>query len=321
MNSKLTSSIIFAFIIWLFFASSTWGVILIRDDGTSMNGSVDGSQLIHIKTQSGTLPLKIDDIFWAVGENVTKRIRLIKKIDRKPIIGEIESKDEIKIRKDEKELTMPFKSIVFFLNPLVEKYEQDHLKDYEAAGIYEYTDGFKLSLYKRTNPRTMSLLLPENWEGDITISNPNYPAKVRKGDSFDISFDIEGGKDYKNLYEKADSLSVCNFFEAIWKDSTKPVIEFPIPTSLSKVKSFLPISGGHKGTVKYSIYVWPNLSSGNGYFYLYLTAVTAKEKHSQDYERAMNQIEILETSLRNNGPHVYVYRTVSNVLRLPITIE
>lgn len=276
---------------------------------------IDKSQTIHINSQFGKLTIKLEDILWAVGEDTTKKIRLRHR-GGKPIASEVNSKDDIKVYKDGKELSIPFKSIIVFINDEKNERLADYFRDYDASLVYEYTGGLKVSTCKSTKPNITVFLLPENLEGTIKISNPRYPEKIKKGDtpgptSFDITLDIEGDENFSNLQDKATSLGFCDFFDAEGKNTGKPAMVFDPPIPLSKVEGTLPKSMGSKGTVKLTVST--ETVSSQGYLYIYLTTIKNGPPVGPE------QIKTLKTL--NGEPVVFIHRTVSNVLLLPVTIE
>ena len=337
MRLKITPLILF-FILNL--SSLTWSALIMKDDGTSMNCIVDSEQAIKIKTSSGEITLKLNDINWIAGDaKGIKRVRTLNKYNL--IIGEVDKK-EIQVKKGDDNLLISPSTIIFF-------YHSDI--DLETVGtleIEEYDSGsfIATSYAKKDNSKEFKVrLFPENWEGNIIISNPSYDKKeLLSKSSLTIAIDIQGDNGlFADISKKADILSIAIRYRVTFDDTHN------LHSSLTNIKSY-----AYHDSLEDDRDYYLRFNKYYKYFFTVISyqlnkvnglpnsidkkARIAKYFSHPFYERDSSLRYRVENEVYGNGflylyffPHdnkteelgegnLEINKTVSNILRLPITI-
>ncbi len=300
MKFKTLHSISILIVFYLCIYSSSWGALVMKDDGSALNLSFfDAQQTIRVKTSSGESTIKLGNIEWIAGSD-KKRIRLSKKNEL--VIGEIQ-KEEIKMKKGEEDVLIFPEHIIFFYNIDVdlEKVGSLKIEEYEKKGVGKL---ITTTSYDRTDQNKMFkvVLLPENWGGNIKFSNPIYANKLSTRSDLEITFDIQGDSTLisEEINKKGGMVLYYEFKEKgkgsgalsqslrlySWKDSKY------IYNNITKTISLTYNSPFYVGL--------GDEYYGNGNMYLFI-------KKGED--------EIL-----GNG-NLSIVQTISNVLFLPITVE
>ena len=208
MKPNLISLSFYVLFILLNLVISTQGAIIMKEDGISMNCSIDGEQLIMVKTSSEETKLKLKDIGWIAGKE-RKRIRLLSNLE---LIAGVIDKSEIKVKRGDEIISIPLKNIIFFYNGDI---------DLERIGkieIIEYKEGTTLTEYLKTeNGKELKVtLLPQNWDGGIDISAPLYVNEISSRSDLIIDFFIRGDDHlYMDIAEVAAFLRAGVFFKYI----------------------------------------------------------------------------------------------------------
>jgi hypothetical protein len=193
--------------LFLFFTSPFpgWSAIVMKSDGVIFGCTVDGEQTVIVKTSSEERRIKFKNIIWMAGEDV-KRMRISG--EKGTVSGEVGKTIDIKCASGEI-LKFP-KDIIFF-----------HKEDFDFKNL----GGIKIEEYDGTSstetlPKTERngsfkvTLMPENWEGDIEISNPIYPKEVSSKENVAIDLWVKAdGNVYSNLSSKAAMLRFGFRFE------------------------------------------------------------------------------------------------------------
>ncbi len=174
--------------------------------------------------------------------------------------------------------------------------------------IIEVKDGITTTTtcYKKSISSSSSFsvwLLPQNWEGDIQISNPSYRQKVRNNSNLIISLDI-ADKTLLYITNKANELSMVFTYNAIDEKTGFPVRSWAprkIGVYVKTAKKPLPTSKDKKTTISGNYGAILHRTYGNFILYMY---IVPKNKHEEVFAKGRLTVE----------------KTVSNVLELPITV-
>jgi hypothetical protein len=271
--------------------SDSWGATIMKDDGTSINCAIDGEQSITIKTSSGeSLVVKLLDIFWMAGGD-KKRIRL--NSSRKDlIVGEIQQ-SEIKINKGGENTFISPRNIVLYWQGDVD------LKNIGYLEIIEFADEVIVEKRSRSAKKLIIHLLPQNWEGNMQISNAKYSKKLSTRSDLDITFSIQGN----NSLNKDRAIGFAAFLKGFERSGTSiqyyPFKEESEVLQAEGVARLLYLFHSPLDNDK----IW-----GNGYIYFYLIPDPNPKSKSRIVERLGEGNLIIE-------------KTLSNVLKLPISVE
>lgn len=292
MKTKLTGMILFGIFVYLAFPSFGMGAIIMTNDGNSMNCLVDDEQHIKIKTSKGESVFKFKDILWMAGKD-NKRIRLSGKsqsMTGQMISGIAEDKKQIKVEESGRTIFLSAENIIFF-------YKQDiDLKNIRELELEEYNGTHRWIASENKDSQKLKIkLLPENWGGNIKISNPLYAKKASSRSNFKIEFYTE--TDNPSLY-KDMGLYLLFKVHSFGNGSSSSVSALPFKKKGDLLK--------HNNSALYPNPFYISFGGveyfGNGHFLLYITS---------DY---YDHKEVLGEG------NLTISETLSNVLELPITV-
>ena len=161
-----------------------------KDDGTSINCVFRVDQSLKIKTSTGKVTLKLNDIVWLAGKE-RKRIRLLGKAQL--LSGQVE-RQELQLSNAGHPFSINLDDIIFIFNGDID------LENKEALLIEEYDNGQLRQTTidrKDKSKRFKVTLLPETWEGNIKLSSPFYPNNISQQADFEVNLFISGDETLK----------------------------------------------------------------------------------------------------------------------------
>lgn len=316
--------------------SSAWAVLIMTDDGMSSDCIIDDAASIKVKSSPEEIIVYLKDIRWMAGAN-EKRIRLINRNEL--IIGDIDDKMECK--KEKESLLLPLRQILFFYygkvdldkikELMIREYDdKDNRSNIDVVSYSNFFERIKVSRFigpgynettsntERKNTKSSHIgnlkvqLLPMNWEGKAKISSPFRANKpdfqmefCLQGHSFGV-FSKVGGNIFFNCDDKGKIYSVIATAQLQNKSN--------IPGSNSEERSLLRIDPRFlesKPSATNNVFlnfgnpfnVFSDRCYGDSVLFLFITA---------DFNE--NTLELGEGNL-------LIYRTVSNVLKVPVGVE
>lgn len=326
--AKLLKIVLAVLLMCLTVICSAKGAVIVKTDGTSIGCTIDGDQQLRIKTPSREFTVKLNEIFWIVGRDM-RRIRLLG--EGESLKGEI-AKEDIKIQRSGEGSLISTEDIVFLYNKDITAPDDIHTEELGSINIIEYDEydggaiikgGCKVAAFDKTEHRRglrVSVLV-NNWEGGIKIARPVYPGKITSGSSLTITFDIQGDDDlYANLSRKANDLYALVYYRS-FQDQEEATVGRGQLATLSKMVELLPAS---RDIVKSISVELPPVAfrdvHGSGEFYLCIVKLSYFDviKSMEDRTPGPSEEEIFGSDKRD---FVAVKRTVSNILKLPLTVE
>ena len=178
--------------------------------------------------------------------------------------------------------------------------------------IKEYEGGTEVELYRQKYEwEHLNVdLVPQNWEGSINISNAIYNKDISQESDTKVTFDVQGDNElYANMNEKSDELTVAFKYFVKTIEGTSSMVSSTEYASMKYVEGVLPKTKDEKTTISINVnkYLFRSVY-GRGFAYLYFIT---KENHS-----TKGQIEA-----RGEDGNLFIEKTASNILRLPIDIE
>ncbi len=273
----------------LFCMSSAFGMVILKDDGSSMNCVVNGEQSITVKTSSWQSTVKVTDILWMAGGD-TKRIRT-KGQNPELLRGTVEKK-ELSVRRGQESLAIPTEKIIFLYCENIDLERVGALEIVEADNVTTL-----LQFARSSNGKGLKVtLLPANWGGNIQISSPDYLEKISGSSDLKVDFSIRGDEGlYHNLSEKVNDLIVTLRIDFQGGFRT-------CPRSFGKARGSLPTSSENANRISFFFDRALKNLHGSGSAYLFLT-------HKGNDRECLGRESLV------------IHKTVSNVLRLPFEVE
>jgi hypothetical protein len=175
---------------------------------------------------------------------------------------------------------------------------------------------------KNPNRLMQVTLAPERWAGDVLVASPVYARTTQNDRNFDVQIEMRGAGSYLNLRASADQLAANLLFIALpFRQKETPTAGNMVTTYLQPLAAALPSTDAEAKAVavdfaqpfRTDTYGQGKIQqiyyTGEGYAFVSLIRLNRTSSgRSAFYDQFFNgRLEVL--------------RTVSNVLKLPVTVE
>lgn len=199
LHRSLALSAVLAFVAGLSVPASA--AVVMKTDGKSQNCLLDPEQSLTVATAAGDVAVAVRDLVWMAGGEV-KRVRrlgggalLRGKITSEPLRCFQSAKDQEK----GKSTPIAAASLLFLFTGDVKVENKREL-------TIEETGGTLLVLVSEVPAKDFFVhLLPENWAGDLTLSDPVYTTSMSNRDVFKVGLTVKGSAtDLRRFADQAE---------------------------------------------------------------------------------------------------------------------
>lgn len=184
--------------------------MLIDTEGRRTVGRLRDGQSIMIQTESGERTAGLGDVLWMVGE-AKKTVRLRGSLNRSS--GTVSGRP-IQVETSEGERAFKPSDLAFLFNGTLPAEVSDLI-------VIDSGETFRWDVLesKEIPPKCQVTLYAANWEGDIRLSKPRYPSKLRGNEVLSLELDFEAGP-------------------AIFRDVSRAVVEREQTTPLALILTY-----------------------------------------------------------------------------------
>jgi hypothetical protein len=285
--------------------SEARSAIIMKNDGTYISGVFDREQSITLQTSAGETSIKLSEVRWMAGSDPRKlRVSGLKTL----LMGTLRDAQLTiqKVDKDKKKpISIPASEVAFLFGGDVDLDKTSEIRIEESGGdmrVLSYSKAKRKSKLEIT-------LIPENWQGDIQMTEPSYREHMSNRDEFTITMMVRVGASTKADLDKMTSdpkaehpsINLDYVFQGGKYWVTGPLelkLERDKTASMESYQQKLTKSFGKPFYMEFGNRV-VHETSGSGFLNLYVNFGTESLASGQ----------------------LHITKTLSNVLRLPITLE